>query len=191
MIVLSAYEQILFDERTHLSIASLPRMAERTIVAGSFSKTYVIPGLRVGYMAGPSELVSRYIKAHYATCVNAPSLSQKMVLAALNGPQDWVDEMVKDYERKRNVVHSKLESIDEVTCIKPRSTFYLFPNISEYGMNSFDLAMYLVREAGVATTPGRGFGPGGEGHIRVSNANVSLPDLVSAMDRIGEALVKL
>jgi aspartate/methionine/tyrosine aminotransferase len=186
-----AYERILFDGRTHLSIASLPGMTERTVVAGSFSKTYAIPGLRVGYLAGSSELVSRYIKAHYATCVNAPSLSQKVVLAALNGPQDWVDEMVKDYERKRNVVHSKLESIDEVTCIKPRSTFYLFPNISEYGMNSFELAQYLVREAGVATTPGSGFGPGGEGHIRISNANVSLTELMSAMDRIEEALVKL
>jgi len=186
-----AYERILFDGRDHISIASLPRMADRTVVAGSFSKTYAIPGLRVGYMAGPSELVSRYIKAHYVTCVNAPSLSQKMVLAALNGPQDWVDEMVKDYERKRDVVHSKLERIGDVTCNKPHSTFYLFPNISEYGMNSFDLSMYLVREAGVATTPGRGFGHGGEGHIRISNANVALHDLISAMDRIEEALVKL
>ena len=186
-----AYERILFDGRTHLSIASLSGMAERTVVAGSFSKTYAIPGLRVGYMAGPSELVSRYIKAHYATCVNSPSLSQKMVLAAINGPQDWVDEMVKDYERKRNVVHSKLESVNEVTCIKPHSTFYLFPNISKYGMNSFELAQYLVREAGVATTPGCGFGPGGEGHIRISNANVSLTELMSAMDRIEEVLVKL
>ncbi|MFQ6076757.1 MAG: aminotransferase class I/II-fold pyridoxal phosphate-dependent enzyme, partial [Candidatus Bathyarchaeia archaeon] len=73
----------------HTSIASLPRMSERTIIAGSFSKTYAIPGLRVGYMAGPSELVSKYIRAHYATCVNAPSISQKMALAALNGPQGW------------------------------------------------------------------------------------------------------
>ena len=186
-----AYERILFDGRTHTSIASLPGMADRTIVAGSFSKTYAIPGLRVGYMAGPSELVSRYIRAHYVTCVNAPSICQKIVIAALNGPQDWVNEMVKDYERKRDVVHSKLEIIDELTCIKPHSTFYLFPNISEYRMKSFELAQYLVREAGVVTTPGSGFGPGGEGHIRISNANVRLPELVSAMDRIEEALVKL
>ncbi len=186
-----AYERILFDGRTHVSIASLPGMAERTVVAGSFSKTYAIPGLRVGYMAGPSELVSRYIKAHYATCVNAPSLSQKMVLAALNGPQNWVDEMVEDYKRKRNVVHNKLESIDEVTCVKPNSTFYLFPNVSEYRMKSFELAQYLVREAGVVTTPGSGFGPGGEGHIRISNANVRLAELMSAMDRIEEALLKI
>lgn len=142
-------------------------------------------------MAGPSELVSKYIRAHYATCVNAPSISQKMALAALNGPQGWVDEMVKEYEMRRDLVLGRLRKMAGVTCVKPRSTFYLFPNISEYGMSSLELSLYLVREAGVATAPGVGFGPGGEGHIRISNANISLGGLEAALDRMEEALEKI
>lgn len=172
LIVLSdePYEDILFDGRKHVSIASFDGMAERTISAFTLSKSYAMTGWRVGYTAAPPPVIDEMEKLMEHMVSGVTAVAQRAALAAIQAPSDCVREMVATYAKRREIVHEGLNAIDGITCLKPESTFYAFPNISSLGLSSWDFAKYLVKEHQVAIVPGSIFGNAGEGYIRLSFA---------------------
>lgn len=184
------YEKIIYDGHKHYCLATFPGMRERTLIVNSFSKTYAMTGLRVGYVYGPKELIAPLWLVHQYTvaCVDSPS--QYMALAALRGPQAPVDEMVKEFDRRRRLVHKRLSQMHNIRCTLPRGAFYVFPNIQESNKSSEGFVEFLVKEAGVVTVPGLAFGKYGEGYIRISYA-AAYEQLELAMDRMEKAVKKL
>ena len=172
MLVLSdePYEHIVFDGKKHISIASLNGMQERTISAFTLSKSYAMTGWRVGYAAAPKAVVDEMEKLQEHLVSGVTAVAQRAALAALQAPKDCVREMVAAYERRRHVIHEGLNAIDGITCLLPESTFYAFPNISSFGLSSWEFAKYLVKEHKVAVVPGSIFGRRGEGFVRISFA---------------------
>jgi aspartate/methionine/tyrosine aminotransferase len=164
------YEKIVFDGKTHVSIGSFDGMRELTISVYTLSKSYAMTGWRVGYVVAPKVIIDEMEKLMEHMVSGVTAVSQRAALAALEGPQDCVQEMVKEYEKRRRLIHEGLNAIDGVSCILPAATFYAFPNISRLGMTSWDLAKYLVSEQRVAVVPGSIFGKNGEGYLRVSFA---------------------
>jgi len=183
------YERFIYPGGRHHSIAALPRMLERTITVFSFSKTYAMTGMRVGYAVSGRELIRQMTKLqeHYVACVN--SVAQKAAIAALRGPQTCVDDMLREYTRRRDVVLDGLSRIQMITCRKPAGAFYAFPNISKSGQDSRTFVRNLLKEAKVATVPGVAFGKLGEGHIRLSFAT-STENIKEALKRMGEYCAK-
>jgi aminotransferase len=192
MIVISdeVYEKIIYDDAKHHCLASFPGMRERTLVVNSFSKTYAMTGLRAGYVYGPKELVSPIWLLHQYAVACANSLSQYVALAALSGPQDFVKKMVREFDRRRLLVHKRLNKIEGFKCALPKGAFYVFPTVKDSGMSSEEFAEFLLREAHVATVSGSAFGSYGEGHIRISYA-AAYEQLDEALDRIEQSVKKL
>jgi len=192
MIVISdeVYEKIIYDGVEHHCMATFPGMRERTLIVNSFSKTYAMTGLRVGYVCGPEELISALWLAHQFTvaCVNGPA--QYAALAALKGSQDFVKDMVREFDRRRHLVHERFNEIRGVGCGLPKGAFYVFPNVRDFGMSSEKFAEFLAKESRVATVPGTAFGSYGEGYIRVSYA-AAYEQLEEALTRIEKAVKKL
>jgi aminotransferase len=182
MLVISdeVYEKITYDGVRHLCLAAFPGMRERTLVIGSFSKTYAMTGFRVGYVYGPRELIAPMMLAHQfcVACVDGPA--QYAALEALQGPQDSVSEMVSEFDRRRRLLHSRLNEIEGFRCTLPKGAFYIFANIKNFGMSSEKFAEQLLRQGRVITVPGSAFGKYGEGYLRLSYA--------TAYDKIEEAL---
>ncbi len=178
-----AYEKFVYEGERHVSFASLNGMGERTLTLHSFSKTYAMPGFRIGYAAGPERLVNAMRKIHVYTTICAPTVSQEAALEALRGPQDSVREMVKEYDRRRKLILRRLEEIPGFSCVKPKGAFYVFPNVKEFGMKSLEFSRWLLREVKVAVVPGTEFGRCGEGYVRLSYAT-SYEKIEKAMDRI-------
>lgn len=181
------YEKILYDDAKHYCLATFPGMRERTLVVNSFSKTYAMTGLRVGYVYGPKELLSALWLAHrfVVACVNG--LAQYAALAALKGPQEFVKEMVREFKRRRDLVYKRLNEIEGFGCMLPKGAFYAFPNIKAFSMSSEEFTEFLVKKARVTTAPGSSFGSYGEGYIRISYA-ASYENLEEALDRIEKAV---
>ncbi len=180
------YEKIIFDGREHVSIASLPGMAERTLLTNGHSKAYAMTGWRLGYLAGPVALVKEVAKIQEQTATCASSFAQVGGVAALEGPQEIVAQMTAEYQRRRDFFVAMLNDIPHVSCFKPEGAFYAFPKF-DLGMNSIQLADLLLEKARVAGTPGSAFGAAGEGHIRFSFA--TSPDVLeTAARRIKEML---
>jgi aminotransferase len=192
MIVISdeVYEKIIYDGAEHHCMATFSGMRERTLIVNSFSKTYAMTGLRVGYVCGPEELISALWLAHQFTvaCVNSPA--QYAALAALKGPQDFVKDMVHEFDRRRHLVHERFNGIRGFGCDLPRGAFYVFPSVRDFGMSSEKFAGFLADESRVAIVPGTAFGSYGEGYIRVSYA-AAYEQLDEALDRIEKAVRKL
>ena len=180
------YEKIIFDGREHVSIASLPGMAERTVIINGMSKAYAMTGWRLGYLAGPVQIVKEIGKIQEQTATCAPSFVQVGGIAALEGPQEPVARMTAEYERRRNFFIDMLNDIPGVTCFKPEGAFYAFPKF-DLGMSSIQLAELLLEKARVAGTPGSAFGEAGDGHVRFSFAT-SPEVLETSARRIKEAL---
>jgi aspartate/methionine/tyrosine aminotransferase len=147
-------------------------------------------GLRVGYVYGPSELVAPLWLAHQYTVACVNSLAQYAALAALKGSQDFVRSMVQEFDRRRHLVHDRLDEIGGFSCVLPKGAFYVFPNISSFGMTSEEFAGFLAKEAHVATVPGSAFGSYGEGYLRISYA-AAYDELEEAMKGIEKAVKKL
>jgi aminotransferase len=183
------YEKIVYDGAKHYCLATFPGMRERTLIVNSFSKTYAMTGLRVGYVYGPKELISPLWLVHQYTvaCVDSPS--QYIALAALRGPQEFVNNMVKEFDRRRLLVHKRLNEIPNFKCTLPKGAFYVFPNITGFGKSSEKVVEFLLKEAGVITVPGSAFGSRGEGYIRISYA-AAYEQLEKALDRIEKAAKK-
>ncbi|MFQ6091795.1 MAG: aminotransferase class I/II-fold pyridoxal phosphate-dependent enzyme [bacterium] len=174
-----------------VSVASLgKKIKERTVIINGVSKAYSMTGWRIGYAAGPKELISGMDRVQSHNTSNACSISQKASLEALTGPQTDVTMMAAEFQRRRNVILQRLTAIPGVSCMKPRGAFYVFPNFTNYfnreyeGIqirNSYGMAYFLLKQARVAVVPGEAFGT--EGYIRLSYA--------TSMDRIAEAVAKL
>lgn len=192
LIVISdeVYERIVYDDAKHSCFATFPGMQERTLVVNSFSKTYAMTGLRVGYVYGPKELISFLWLVHQYTVACVDSLAQYIALAALEGPQDFVKNMVHAFDMRRRLVHKRLMEIGGFKCSLPKGAFYAFPNIRDFGMSSEEFAQFLVKEAGVVTVPGSAFGVHGEGYIRISYA-ADYETLEEALNRIERAVKKI
>lgn len=183
------YERLVYPSGRHYSIAALPGMLEHSITVFSFSKTYAMTGMRVGYAVTGRELIRQMTKLqeHYVACVN--SVAQRAAVAALRGPQTCVEDMVKEYARRRDVIVEGLSKIELMTCRKPAGAFYAFPNIKRSRQDSKTFAQNLLKEAKVATVPGVAFGKLGEGHIRLSFAT-SIDNIKEALNRMAEYCAK-
>jgi aspartate/methionine/tyrosine aminotransferase len=183
------YAQLVYGGQAP-SIASLPGMAERTIVADGFSKTYAMTGWRLGFGLMPEPLAARLdlLLTHSVGCT--ATFTQYAGLEAITGPQDDVQAVVDKFRRRRDLIVAGLNRIPGVRCPVPRGAFYAFPNVAAYGRSSDVLADYLLEEAGVAVLPGTAFGRNGEGCLRLSYAN-SLGNIVRALERMSRALATL
>ena len=177
------YEHILFDGHQHISIGSFDGMAERTISAYTLSKSYAMTGWRVGYTVAPPAVIDEMEKLMEHMVSGVTAVAQRAALTAIEAPQDCVREMVATYDKRRRIVYEGLNAVDGITCLKPESTFYAFPNIKSFGLSSWDLARYLVKEHKVAVVPGSIFGKGGEGYLRLSFA-ASIEQLKEGLARI-------
>ena len=181
------YSRILYDGREHASLLTYPEIADRVILLDGWSKTYAMTGWRLGYAVWPAGLAERAarlaINCH--SCVNAPA--QFAGIAALQGPQDAVDDMVAAFDERRSVIVDGLNALPGVSCRTPGGAFYTFPNVTGTGLDARTFQNRLLEEAGVATVAGTSFGAFGEGYVRFSYAN-SAENIRRALDRVGEML---
>ncbi|MFC2088345.1 pyridoxal phosphate-dependent aminotransferase [Calditrichota bacterium] len=192
------YEKLIYDDYIFTSFASISeKVKQKTIVINGLSKAYSMTGWRLGYAAGPEDVIEGANKMQSHSTSNTSSISQYAGLEALTGPQYEISRMRSEFEKRRNFLLYKLESIPGISCQKPSGAFYVFPNVSSYFgkeyngtfiRNSYGLAYYLLREAKVALVPGAAFGS--DNHIRLSYAT-SMENLEKGMTRIIEALAKL
>lgn len=164
------YKHILFDGRTYTGFATLPGMKERTLVIDSLSKTYAMTGWRIGYAAGPEELIRNMIKLQENVSACAATPCQVAAIEALEGSQDHLKYMVEQYRLRRDYVIQRIAEIPGLSCHTPAGTFYAFINISRLGMPCEEFAMKLLEEKQVVVVPGTAFGDFGEGYIRLSYA---------------------
>jgi aminotransferase len=181
------YEKIVYDHARHVSIGSLAGMKDRTVTVNGFSKAYAMTGWRIGYVAAEKTLSDTIRKLHYYTTLCPNAISQKAAFAALTGPQNCVQIMVKEYERRRRYVLSELQEIKSLSFTVPKGAFYVFPDFSEFEKSDETLASYLLKEARVSTAPGSGFGKVGKGHLRISYS-VPHEQVKDGMKRIRESL---
>lgn len=177
------YSRILYDGAECFSITKLPGYKDRTIILDGFSKTYAMTGWRAGYGVMNLELAPIITKlmVNSNSCTNA--FVQKGCIEALNGPQDEVDKIVAEFDRRRKIIVEGLNSIKGFNCSTPDGAFYAFPSITGTGMKSKELADKLLYEAGVACLSGTSFGSYGEGYLRFSYAN-SVENINEAIKRI-------
>ena len=181
------YEKILYNRQRHTSIATLPGMAERTLVFNGLSKAYAMTGWRLGYVAGPQPYLQQIEKVHSHSVTCATSFAQKAGVVALNGPQEFIGQMVSAWDRRRRHLAERLNAVNGVSCPLVEGAFYAFADIRGTGMTSSQAADRFLQEAHVAATPGIAFGAAGEGHVRLSFATGD-ELLESAADRIGQVL---
>ena len=180
------YSELTYGLDRHVSIASLPGMAERTIVVNGFSKSYAMTGWRLGYAAGPAPLIKVMTKIHQSCIMSAPTTSQYAAITALRQCDDQIEMMRDEYNRRRRYVVKSLNDMG-LTCFEPRGAFYVFPSIQISGLTSSEFCEQLLREKEVAIIPGSAFGASGEGYARISYA-YSVDHLQTAMKRIREFL---
>ncbi len=181
------YATMTYDGEAHVSLLQYPDIRERLIHLDGASKTYAMTGWRLGWSVWPKPLydAARKLCVNAHSCVNAAT--QWAGIAALQGSQDCVREMVQEFDRRRVIVVEGLNKLPGVSCITPKGAFYAFPNIGKTGWKAKALASSLLEDAGVATIGGPDFGVHGEGYIRLSYAN-SAENILRALDRMGEFL---
>jgi aminotransferase len=183
------YEKIVYDGVEPVSIGSLPGMEERTVTVNGFSKSYAMTGWRIGYFAAGDKLSHILRNLHYYAVLCPNAVSQKAGLAALTGPQECVQEMVAEYSRRRRLMLDELSRIKSVSYEEPKGAFYVFPDFSRYDPSDEDFASSLLKNAGVVTAPGSGFGKAGKGHLRISYS-VSYDQVHEGMERIEKYLTQ-
>ena len=182
------YSELTYGLDRHVSFASLPGMAERTIVVNGFSKSYAMTGWRLGYAAGPVPVIKVMTKIHQSCIMSAPTTSQYAAITALRQCDDQIEMMRDEYNRRRRYVVKALNEMG-LTCFEPRGAFYVFPSIQISGLTSSEFCEQLLREKEVAIIPGSAFGASGEGYARISYA-YSVDHLQTAMKRIREFLME-
>ena len=168
---------------THVSVLDFDGMAERTILLDGWSKTYAMTGWRLGFGVFPAPLVEPVTRLAINSVSCTSAFSQYAAIAALEGPQDAVMEMVAEFRRRRDVIVAGLNEIPGVSCVEPQGAFYAFPNITGTGLSAATLQARLLNEAGVAALSGTAFGSWGEGFLRLSYAN-SVANIQLALDAI-------
>ena len=185
LLVLSdeVYERLLFDGQTHESIRTRPGMRERTVVVHSFSKSFAMTGWRIGYAFGPECLIESMIKVISSTTSCAPSVSQRAGLAALRLDPEIINDMVEEFQRRRDHAYEILHKLPGVKVHKPKGTFYIFPDISQITQDSRQFALDLLDKEQVVVVPGEAFGPSGKGCLRIA-LTVNQKILKEALERI-------
>lgn len=183
------YAELNYGLQPHVSIATLPGMAERTVVVNGFSKTYAMTGWRLGYACGPEPILQVMTKIHQSAIMSAPTTSQYAAITALKECDQEIDRMRDEYNMRRRLV---VRSFNEMglRCFEPRGAFYAFPCIRSTGMSSEEFCTRLLEAKHVAIIPGGAFGSSGEGYARVSYA-YSVEHLTEALKRIREFLQQL
>jgi aspartate aminotransferase len=184
------YGRILYDGEEHVSFASLPGMAERTIVLDGFSKTFAMTGWRLGYAVVPESLKEVYGELVINTISCAPTFAQVGAVQALVGPQDDVNAMVVEFKARRDLIVNGLNEIEGIRCATPLGAFYAFPDVSGTGLTGAEFAERLLVEHDVCVLAGTAFGGVGTDHIRISYAN-SRENLSEALGRIGRFVAGL
>ena len=177
------YEKLIYGVNS-FSIGSIKGMEKLSITVNGFSKAYAMTGWRLGYAAGPSEIISAMnrIQQHSATC--ATSFVQKAGVAALTGPQEPISRMVQEFWRRKDYMYKELQKFKSFDIKPSLGAFYLFPNIAKTGMDSTQFTTYVMEKAGVAITPGKAFG-GYDQNVRMSYAN-SMENLKQSIEKINE-----
>ena len=192
------YEKIVFDGFRFTSMASLSSdLKNQTVIVHGMSKTYSMTGWRIGFTAGPSDLIKAMTNVQSQSTSNPTSIAQKAAITALAGPLQAVVDMVKVFRNRRNLIVDRVNAIKAVSCLKPQGAFYVFPDLSQFFgrswegkrlTGSLDLADYFLTTSHVAMVPGVSFG--GEGHMRLSFAT-STENIQRGLDRIEESLDQL
>ncbi|OPJ60507.1 aminotransferase class I/II-fold pyridoxal phosphate-dependent enzyme [Clostridium oryzae] len=182
------YSELTYAKE-HVSIASFPEMKEKTIVINGFSKAFAMTGWRLGYVCGHPLLIEQMKKIHQYAIMCAPTLAQYAAIEALKNSQNSVDEMVKEYNRRRRVMVDGFRNMG-MKCFEPLGAFYVFPSIKSTGMTSDDFCEKLLIEEKVLAIPGNAFGECGEGFIRACYAS-SMENIIEAMKRIKRFVYKL
>ena len=183
------YSQMLYEGTFH-SITAYDGMADLAIILDGFSKTYAMTGWRLGYGVMPESLADHVTRLMTNCNSCTATFTQRAGLAALQGPQDAVGEMMSEFRRRRDLFVAGLNDIDGIQCALPGGAFYAFPNITGLGRTSKEVADFLLQEGGVAALAGDDFGPSGAGYVRFSYAN-SLDNLKKALERISDCAAKL
>ena len=192
------YEKLTYDGFKHVSIASLDNeIKTKTILVNGLSKSYAMTGWRIGYAAGPKEIITAMTNIQSQSTSNPTSIAQKAAVEALRGPQDFITMMLAEFDRRRRFLISELNAIPGMSCLTPTGAFYAFPNTSKlYGKSSSkrtissssDFALYLLEESKVALVHGEAFGD--DDYIRLSYAT-SIEEIKKGVDRIREAVGRL
>ena len=180
------YSRIYYGEEAPASIASFPGMTGKTIIMDGFSKSYAMTGWRIGYGVMPEFLAETVTKLMVNSNSCTASFTQRAGIAALTGPQDDVVRMVREFHRRRDAFCRGLNEVPGFRCALPGGAFYAFPNVTGTGMDSKELADFLLNEAGVSCLDGGCFGEHGRGYLRLSYAN-SVANLMEAVERIKKA----
>ena len=177
------YEKLVYDGFEQKSLASIPGIEDYVLTINSLSKTYAMTGFRVGYICANEKITENLIKLHENMIASVPEPMQLAAAEAIyNGEKD-VEEMVKYYDRNRRLIVDGLNRIKGFSCLCPKGAFYVFPNVTGFGMNSAQAAEYILEKTHVVTAPGSAFGPDGEGYIRICYA--------SKYEDIKEALIRM
>jgi aminotransferase len=182
------YDQLVYNGE-HVCFPALPNMRARTILIGGFSKDYAMTGWRIGYICAPREILDGIARIHQYVIMTAPTMSQYAALEGLQCCESYVQDMVKEYDRRRRLVVEGFNYIGLPT-FEPRGAFYAFPQVGASGLNDEEFAERLLTEKQVAMVPGSAFGPGGEGFARCSYAT-AYDQLEEALDRIHQFVKSL
>ena len=180
------YAELNYGLQNHVSITTLPGMAERTVVVNGFSKTYAMTGWRLGYACGPAPIIKIMTKIHQSAIMSAPTTSQYAAITALKDCDGEIERMRNEYNMRRRLVVKSFNDMG-LSCFEPRGAFYAFPCIKSSGMSSEEFCTKLLEQKHVAIIPGNAFGASGEGYARVSYA-YSVEHLMEAIRRIREFL---
>ena len=183
------YAELNYGTERHVSIASLPGMAERTIVVNGFSKAFAMTGWRLGYACGPAPVMKIMTKLHQNCIMCAPTTSQYAAVVAMRECDDEIERMRREYDVRRRLLVKRFNDMG-MDCFEPKGAFYVFPSIQRTGLSSADFCEKLLYSQKVAVVPGTAFGDSGEGYVRVSYA-YSVNHLTEALGRIERFLEEL
>lgn len=180
------YEKLVYDGFEQKSLASIEGIEDYVLTINSFSKTFAMTGFRVGYICANETIVSNLIKLHENMIASVPEPMQLAAVEAVYNAEKDVEEMVKYYDKNRHLIVDGLNRIKGFSCFCPKGAFYVFPNITEFGMSSTETAEYILEKTHVVTSPGSAFGPDGEGYIRICYAS-KYEQIAEALERMEKA----
>jgi aminotransferase len=177
------YDRLVYGQHEHTAFSGLPRMRDRSVLIGGFSKAYAMTGWRIGYVAATADLMAGIAKVHQYGIMCAPTAAQHAAIAALEVGEPFVQDMLAEYDRRRQLMTRRFNEIG-LHCFEPMGAFYCFPEVSAAtGLSAEDFAQQVLAEEHVAVVPGEAFGPSGAGHVRACYAT-AYEQIVEAMDRI-------
>ncbi len=180
------YDRLVYGDAQHTCFASLPGMKARTVLLGGFSKAYAMTGWRLGWVAGPPDVIAAVTKAHQYNIMSAPTMAQYAGLAALREGEPFVEQMRQEYDQRRQMLLAGFRELG-LPCVAPQGAFYAFPSIAPTGLDAETFCERLLREEHVAVIPGGNFGPSGAEHVRICYAS-SRANIRQALERMGSFL---